>query len=75
VAQPALLWTANSDYVVAPHNWFPSFNPADRDQRVYARLWRQRATAMTWIRPQHHQTAVFYGAAVYDAARARLDPP
>jgi hypothetical protein len=71
-----LLWSADSDYIVPPHNWFPSFNlTLTADSRVYAPgsggklLYRDNVDSATGA----VQTAVFYGAGVYSAARAELD--
>jgi len=72
----ALMWSADSDYLVPPHNWFPSYNlTLTAGGRVYAPgaggklLYRDNvdSTAGTV------QTAVFYGAGVYTAAKAELD--
>ena len=72
----ALLWTANSDYEVAPHNWFPSFNVTlTSTGRVYAPgsggklLYRDDVDSATGT----IQTAVFYGASVYAASPGQLD--
>jgi hypothetical protein len=72
----ALMWSAPSDYVVPPHNWFPSFNLTITETgRVYAPgaggklLFRDNVDSTTG----GVQTAVFYGANVYNAARAELD--
>ena len=36
-ANGTLLWSADSDYIVPPHNWFPSFNlTLTANGRVYA---------------------------------------
>jgi hypothetical protein len=75
-ANGTLLWSANSDYVVPPHRWFPSFNlTLTADSRVYAPgsggklLYRDDVDSATGT----VQTAVFYGANVYEGARAELD--
>jgi hypothetical protein len=72
----ALMWTANSDYVVPPHNWFPSFNIAlTSTGRVYAPgaggklYYRDNVDSATGT----IQTAVFYGATTYAASRAQLN--
>jgi hypothetical protein len=72
----ALMWTANSDYVVPPHNWFPSFNlTLTQGGRVYA----PGAGGKLYYRDNVDspdgsiQFAVFYGASVYAASKAQLD--
>jgi hypothetical protein len=72
----ALLWSATSDYVVPPHNWFPSFNlTLTANGRVYAPgaggtiLFRENVDSTTGTL----QTAVFYGASVYTAAQAEMN--
>ncbi len=72
----ALLWSANSDYLVPPHNWFPSYNlTLTQGGRVYAPgaggklYYRDDVDSATGT----VQTAVFYGAGVYAAAAAQLD--
>jgi hypothetical protein len=73
-----LLWSADTDYVMPPHNWVPSYNLAlSSTNRVYAPgaggklLYRDNAdtatAAATW------QTFVFYGAAAYNAAPAAFN--
>jgi hypothetical protein len=72
----ALLWSANSDYTVPPHNWFPSFNltltPAGRlyapgaGGKLYFRDDVDSATGAV-------QFAVFYGVSLYTASKAQLD--
>jgi hypothetical protein len=71
-----LIWSATSDYVVPPHNWFPSFNlTLTANSRVYA----PGAGGKLYYRDDVDsingtvQTAVFYGANVYANARAELD--
>ncbi|HEU4590039.1 MAG TPA: hypothetical protein VFS13_03950 [Steroidobacteraceae bacterium] len=71
-----LMWSATSDYIVPPHNWFPSFNlTLTANGRVYAPgaggkiYFRDNVDSLTGT----VQTAVFYGANVYAAARAELD--
>jgi hypothetical protein len=75
-ANGTLLWSANSDYIVPPHNWFPSFNlTLTANGRVYAPgsggklLFRDNVDSATGT----VQTAVFYGNAVYTGAQAELD--
>jgi len=60
----ALLWSATSDYVVPPHNWFPSFNlTLTANARVYAPgaggkiYYRDNVDSVTGT----VQQAVFYG--------------
>jgi len=72
----AILWSADSDYIVPPHNWFPSFNlTLTSNGRVFAPgaggklLYRDNVDSATGT----VQRAVFYGDAVYDGARAELD--
>jgi hypothetical protein len=72
----ALLWSATSDYVVPPHNWFPSYNlTLTQTGRLYAPgaggklYYRDDVDSATGT----VQTAVFYGATVYAASRAQLD--
>jgi hypothetical protein len=75
-ATGALLWSANSDYVVPPHNWFPSYNVTlTSTGRVYAPgaggklYFRDDVDSATGTL----QTVVFYGAAAYAAATTQLD--
>jgi hypothetical protein len=75
-ATGALLWRANSDYIVPPHNWFPSFNlTLTQNGRVYA----PGAGGKLYYRDDVDsaagalQTMVFYGAATYAAATAELN--
>jgi hypothetical protein len=71
------LWSVGSDYIVPPHNWFPSFNVTlTANGRVYAPgsggkvIYRDNVDSAAAALPQ---TAVFYGNDVYTAARAELD--
>ena len=71
-----LIWSATSDYVVPPHNWFPSFNlTITPNGRVYAPgsggklYYRDNVDSATGT----VETVVFYGATVYANARAELD--
>ncbi len=71
-----LIWAADSDYVLPPHNWVPSYNLAlSPGNRLYApgaggKLFvRDNADAPTGML----QTAVFFGAAAYAAAPAAFD--
>jgi hypothetical protein len=75
-ANGALLWSADSDYVVPPHRWFPSFNlTLTASSRVYAPgsggklYFRDNVDSATGT----VQSAVFYGDNVYAGARAELD--
>ncbi len=72
----ALMWSAESDYVVPPHNWFPSYNVTlTANGRVYAPgaggklYYRDAVDSATGT----VQTAVFYGANVYSGAQAELN--
>lgn len=72
----AQIWSATSDYIVPPHNWFPSFNVTltaggrmyvpGAGGKVYYRDNVDSATGSV-------QTAVFYGANVYNGAKVELD--
>ena len=71
-----LMWSAASDYVVPPHNWFPSYNlTITANGRLYAPgaggklLYRDNVDSATGT----VQTAVFYGANIYAGAQAELD--
>lgn len=71
-----LIWSANSDYVLPAHNWVPSYNLAlSTANRVYAPgaggklLLRDNADSATGT----VTTAVFYGAAAYNANPAAFD--
>ncbi|MEO8019871.1 MAG: hypothetical protein ABI769_18835, partial [Pseudomonadota bacterium] len=71
-----LMWSATSDYVVPPHNWFPSFNlTITANGRVYA----PGAGGKLYFRDNVDsingtvETVVFYGPNVYANARAELD--
>jgi len=75
----APMWSANSDYVVPPHNWFPSFNlTLTAANRVYAPgaggkvFFRDNVDDASATAPTV-QTAVFYGANVYQGATAELN--
>lgn len=72
----ALLWTVNSDYVLPPHRWIPSYGATlAPSNRLYVPgaggklLWRDDADAASAAL----QTTVFYGAGVYNAAAAACD--
>ena len=67
---------AVSDYVVPPHNWFPSFNlTLTANNRVYA----PGAGGKLYFRDNVDsaagtlQTVVFYGATVYAGTPATFD--
>jgi hypothetical protein len=75
-ANGALMWSATSDYIVPPHNWFPSFNlTLTANGRVYAPgaggklYYRDDVDSLSGT----VQTAVFYGANVYNSAQAELN--
>ncbi|MGA0612111.1 hypothetical protein [Caldimonas sp. KR1-144] len=72
-----LLWSQASDYLLPPHRWVPSFNPAlapsgerlfvpTSGGRVIIRDDPDSATGTT-------RTVAFYGNAAYDAAPATYD--
>jgi hypothetical protein len=72
----ALLWSAPSDYLLPVRNWTPSYNlTLTSANRVYAPgaggklFYRDDPDAAAGTM----QTAVFYGAAAYDAAPATYD--
>ena len=72
----ALLWSADSDYVLPAHEWTPSFNVSlTSSNRVYMPgaggkvYYRDDADGATGAL----QTVVFYGAAAYAAAPAQYD--
>src|SRR5262245_26346540 len=71
-----LLWSANSDYVLPPHSWVPSFGPCiTANNRMYA----PRSGGRLMFRDDVDnttgtiETAVFYGASAYAAAPAIYD--
>lgn len=72
----ALIWSADSDYRLPPHEWTPSYNLSlSQTGWLYApgaggKLWLRDApdTSLGAI-----QTAVFYGADAYAAAPATYD--
>src|SRR3954463_7646807 len=75
-ANGTVLWSADSDYIVPPHRWFPSFNlTLTANSRVYAPgaggkvYFRDNVGSATGT----VQSAVFYGDNVYAGARAELD--
>jgi hypothetical protein len=75
-ATGTLVWSADTGYVLPPHNWIPPYNVTLTAQgRVYApdsggRIWRREdpdaATSAT-------ATHVFYGAAAYNADPATFN--
>ena len=75
-ATGTLVWSFDSDYVMPPHRWVPSYNVTlTRSNRVYAAgsggkvYYRDNADSAS----STTQTAVFYGAAVYTQSQAALD--
>ncbi len=75
-ANGVLLWSAPSDYVVPPHDWFPSFNlTLTQGGRLYA----PGAGGKLYVRDDVDSTtgamqvAVFYGADVYASSKKQLD--
>ena len=73
-----LLWSADTDYVMPPHNWVPSYNLAlSSTNRVYAPgaggklLYRDNADNAT--SSANWQSLVFYGAPAYNGAPAAFD--
>ncbi len=71
-----LIWSAASDYVVPPHNWFPSYNlTLTSNGRLYAPgaggkvFYRENVDSAAGAL----QTSVFYGASVYSGAQAELN--
>lgn len=72
----ALLWTMESDYVMPPHRWTPSYNVTlTGANRVYAPglggrvLYRDNADAASGAA----QAIAFYGNAAYTASKAAYD--
>ena len=75
-ATGALLWSANSDYVLPAHAWIPSYNLAlTQGNRVYA----PGAGGKVYYRDDVEasagtvQASVFYGTATYAANQALFD--
>lgn len=71
-----LIWSGNSDYVLPPHNWVPSYNLAlSTTNRLYA----PGAGGKLLVRDNADAAAgtltplVFYGAAAYNANPAAFD--
>ena len=71
-----LIWSADSDYRLPPHNWVPSYNLA---LTVANRLYAPAAGGKLIVRDDADaatgalQSAVFYGANAYAAAPATFD--
>ena len=72
----ALLWSADTDYVLPPHNWTPSFNVTlTTGNRVYIPgaggklFYRDNVDAATGA----VQSVVFYGTDAYNAAKLLYD--
>ncbi len=71
-----LFWSANSDYVLPPHNWVPSYNPALTTTNL---LFFAGAGGKLWVKDDADASAgtprsvVFYGAAAYAASPAAFD--
>lgn len=72
-ASGALIWSADSDYILPPHGWTPSYNIALTQGN---RLYMPGAGGKLLYRDDPDnpngtpQNVVFYGTAVYDLARA-----
>ena len=71
-----LIWSANTDYALPPHNWVPSYNLAlTTGNRLHAPgaggklLVKDDADAAGGVL----KSVVFYGAATYNAAPAAFD--
>jgi hypothetical protein len=71
-----LIWTVNSDYVMPPHRWMPSYNVTlTASSRVYAPasggrvLYRDNADAASGT----PQSVAFYGDSNYSANKAAYD--
>jgi hypothetical protein len=73
----SLLWSADTDYVLPPHNWTPTYAPAlTADNRLYF----AGAGGTVYFRdavdvpgPAAIEQRAFYGLANYTAARASFD--
>src|SRR5664280_1488974 len=71
-----LIWSADSDYRLPPHNWVPSYNLA---LTVANRLYAPGAGGKLLVKDDADaaggtlQSAVFYGASVYAGAPATFD--
>jgi len=72
----ALIWSANSDYVLPAHNWVPSYNLA---LSTASRLYAPGSGGKLFVRDNadaaggNLTTSVFYGAAAYNANPAAFD--
>ncbi len=79
----ALIWSYDSDYLLPPFSWIPAYDltlaAAAADGSAPARLYAAGAGGKLLMRDAPDQsdgtfqTAVFYGAAAYAAASAKLD--
>jgi hypothetical protein len=79
----ALIWSYDSDYLLPPFGWIPAYDltlaAAAADGSAPARLYAAGAGGKLLMRDAPDQsdgmfqTAVFYGAAAYAAATAKLD--
>jgi hypothetical protein len=72
----AVVWSTDSDYVMPPHDWMPSYNVTlTTANRIYAPgaggkvIYRDDADSAT----SPMQSAVFYGNAAYAASKAAFD--
>jgi hypothetical protein len=71
-----LIWSANSDYVVPPHNWLPSYNLSLTSSNS---LYAPASAGRLLVRDHTDSVAgairslVFYGAATYAANPAAYD--
>ena len=71
-----VIWSADSDYIVPPHNWFPSYNLT---LTPTGRMYAPGAGGKLFYRDNVDsangslQTVVFYGANVYAGAQAELN--
>jgi hypothetical protein len=75
-ASGVLMWSAASDYVLPPHSWTPSFNPAlTASNRVYAPALGGRLLQRNDVDSASGTQAfvVFYGQSLYDSNRANFD--
>ena len=71
-----LIWSANTDYVLPPHNWVPSWNPAlTSANRLYAAGSGGKLVVKDDADSANGalSTVVFYGAAAYNASPAAFD--
>ena len=71
-----LIWSANTDYVLPPHNWVPSYNLA---LTTGNRLFFPGSGGKLWVKndadagPGMPVSVVFYGSAAYNASPAAFD--